>query len=362
MIAMQRIAGVLNDARANLPHGGGLPEAEWKRRHRAMVAVLWATAALILPYSLAEGYGPGHTALHMGPIILTAILANLGSLGQRTRAALVALGLMTACAVFVHASHGLIEAHFSFFVFVVALTIYEDWLPFLVAVAFVLLHHGIYGMIDPSAVYDQPGQSAEPWKWAAIHAAFVAAAGLAAIVAWRFNEDVRRDIQRLASEKEELADQLEAMAHEDWLTGLPNRRAWDQHFTLELERAKRSGVPLTVGLLDVDSLKEVNDSGGHQAGDRLLKTLTAGWLESLRGGDFIARLGGDEFGLVFYDCDEIAARGLVARLREKASDGPWSIGLATWDGSESEISLIRRADKELYRNKPTRRGDTVPVV
>lgn len=207
MIAMQRIAGVLDDVRANLPHGGGLPEAEWRRRHRAMVAVLWATAVVILPYSLAEGYGPGHTALHMGPIILTAILASLGSLGRRTRSALVALGLMTACAVFVHASHGLIEAHFSFFVFIVALTIYEDWIPFLVAVAFVLLHHGIYGMIDPGAVYDQPGQAAAPWKWAAIHAAFVAAAGLAAIVAWRFNEDVRRDIQQLASEKEELADQ-----------------------------------------------------------------------------------------------------------------------------------------------------------
>jgi len=358
-MAMQRIAGVLNDARANLPHGGGLPEAEWRRRHRAMVAVLWATAVVILPYSLAEGYGPGHTALHMGPIILTAILASLGSLGRRTRSALVALGLMTACAVFVHASHGLIEAHFSFFVFIVALTIYEDWLPFLVAVAFVLLHHGIYGMIDPAGVYDQPGQAAAPWKWAAIHAAFVAAAGLAAVVAWRFNEDVRRDIQQLASEKQELVDRLEAMAHEDWLTGLPNRRAWDQRLAVELERAKRAQLPITVGLLDVDGLKEVNDSGGHQNGDRLLKTLAARWAGSLRPSDFIARLGGDEFALILFGCDNDAAQELVDRLRSNGAGRSWSIGLATWDCSESDSSLMRRADVALYRNKPGRSGAPV---
>ncbi len=351
---MQRIAGVLNDARANLPHGGGLPEAEWRRRHRAMVAVLWGTALVLLPYSLAEGYDPAHAALHLGPVIALAVLANINWFGHRTQSALVALGLMTATAVFVHASHGLIEAHFAFFVFIVALTIYEDWLPFLIAVAFVLLHHGIYGMIDPSAVYDQPGQAAAPWKWAAIHAAFVAAAGLAGVVAWRFNEDVRQDIQQLASEKEELADQLEAMAHEDWLTGLPNRRAWDHHFTLELERAKRSGIPLTVGLLDVDGLKEVNDSGGHHAGDRLLKTLSAQWVEALRRADFIARLGGDEFGLILFDCDADSAPELIDRLRANAVEAPWSIGLATWNGSESEMSLMRRADQALYQSKPER--------
>jgi diguanylate cyclase len=280
------------------------------------------------------------------------MLANLPQLGKRARSALVALGLMTACAVFVHASHGLIEAHFAFFVFIVALTMYEDWLPFLIAVGFVLLHHGIYGMIDPSAVYDQPGQANEPWKWAAIHAGFVAAAGLAAVVAWRFNEDVRHNIQKLAAEKEELVEQLEALAHEDWLTGLPNRRSWDQRFSEELERARRSGVPVTVGLLDVDDLKEVNDSGGHQSGDRLLKTLSAQWSEALRGADFIARLGGDEFGLILVDCDRLSADGLVSRLRENAVDGPWSIGLATWDGSESESSLMRRADQALYLSKP----------
>ncbi len=340
--------------RANLPHGGGLPEREWHRRHLAMVAVLWGSALALLPYSLAQGYGTGHIAAHLGPVIALAALANVSWLGHRMKSTVVALGLMTASAVFVHTSGGLIEAHFAFFVFIVALTIYEDWLPFLVSVGFVLLHHGIVGMVDPGGVYGQPGQENAPWKWAAIHAGFVAAAGLAGVVAWRFNEDVRRHMQRLASEKQELADELETMAHEDWLTGLPNRRAWDQRFADDLERARRTGVPITVGLLDVDDLKGVNDSGGHQAGDRLLKTLAAQWAESLRAVDFLARLGGDEFGLILFDCDEKGAPELVDRLRSKAIDGPWSIGLATWDRTESEMSLMRRADAALYSNKPVR--------
>jgi diguanylate cyclase len=353
-MSVMDIAGAISSVRSNLPHGGGLPEAEWRRRHRAMVWVLWGCTFALLPYSLAEGYGLTHAMLHMGPVVLTALLATGSTVGRRARSALVALGLMTAAAVFVHASHGLIEAHFAFFVFIVALTIYEDWLPFLIAVGFVLLHHGIYGMIDPSGVYDQPGQANNPWKWATIHAAFVAAAGLAGVVAWRFNEDVRRHIQRLATEKEKLADQLDAMAHEDWLTGLPNRRAWDQRFAADLERARRDGVPITIGLLDVDELKEVNDSGGHQAGDRLLKTLAAQWAESLRRADFIARLGGDEFGLILFGCDAGSAPELLKRLRSKAIDGPWSIGIATWNGSENGASLMRRADEELYAAKPVR--------
>jgi diguanylate cyclase (GGDEF)-like protein len=355
---MQKAMGAFATVRANLPHGGGLPEVEWKRRHRALIAVLWGATLALLPYSLAEGYGAEHTALHLGPVVTCAALANVDWLSRRAQSALVALGLMAASAVFVHASHGLIEAHFAFFVFIVALTVYEDWLPFLIAVGFVLLHHGIYGMIDPSGVYDQPGQASSPWYWASIHAGFVAAAGLAGVIAWRFNEDVRRDIQRLASEKQELADDLAAMAHEDWLTGLPNRRAWDQRFGLELERAKRAQVPITVGLLDVDGLKEVNDTGGHQSGDRLLKTLAARWAGSLRPSDFIARLGGDEFALILFGCDADAAAELLERLRDGA-EHTWSIGLATWDGAESEADLMRRADEVLYGNKPTARAAQV---
>jgi diguanylate cyclase (GGDEF)-like protein len=321
-----------------------------------MIAVLWGVTGGLLIYGFAQGYGLDHTLLHLGPVIAFAVLANASWLPQRARSSSVALGLMLASAVFVHASHGLIEAHFAFFVFIVALTIYEDWLPFLISVGFVLLHHGIMGMVDPGGVYGQPGQEDAPWQWAGVHAIFVAAAGAAGVIAWRFNEDVRRDIQRLAVEKEELADQLDALAHEDWLTGLPNRRAWDQRLAEGLDRAKRTGTPISVALLDVDGLKEVNDSDGHQAGDLVLKTLGAQWAEELRTSDFLARLGGDEFGLILWGCDENSAGELVARLRSTVIEAPWSVGCATWDGSEKGGSLLRRADEALYVNKPARRA------
>ncbi|MEK6277777.1 MAG: GGDEF domain-containing protein [Actinomycetota bacterium] len=320
-----------------------------------MITVLWGVTGGLLVYGFAQGYGLDHTLLHLGPVVAFTLLANASWLPQRARSLSVALGLMTASAVFVHASHGLIEAHFAFFVFIVALTIYEDWLPFLIAVGFVLLHHGIMGMVDPGGVYGQPGQEDSPWQWAAVHAIFVAAAGAAGVIAWGFNEDVRRDIQRLAVEKEKLADQLEALAHEDWLTGLPNRRAWDQRLAQDLDRAKRTGTRVSVALLDVDGLKEVNDNGGHQAGDLLLKTLGAQWAEELRTGDFLARLGGDEFGLILWGCDENAAGEIVTRLRSTVIEAPWSVGSATWDGAEKEGSLLRRADDALYVNKSARR-------
>src|SRR5205807_7001161 len=117
----------------------------------------------------------------------------------------------------VHMTNGLIEAHFYFFVVIVALTLYEDWRPFLVAVAYVLLHHGVIGMLEPHQVFNRKAEYQEPWKWAAIHALFVAGAGAAALTAWRLNENVRE--RMLAAQA-----MLEDAAMVDSLTGLPNRR------------------------------------------------------------------------------------------------------------------------------------------
>ncbi|MDQ4049168.1 MAG: PAS domain S-box protein, partial [Actinomycetota bacterium] len=108
-------------------------------------------------------------------------------------AVIVSLGLITASALVVHISGGVIEAHFHFFVMIVVLSLYEDWLPFLVAAAYVVAHHGLTGALDPHAVYNHPDAVAHPWRWAVIHGAFVTAAGIASVVAWRLNEAVREE-------------------------------------------------------------------------------------------------------------------------------------------------------------------------
>ncbi|HEY3190895.1 MAG TPA: histidine kinase dimerization/phospho-acceptor domain-containing protein, partial [Solirubrobacteraceae bacterium] len=185
---------LLRRARAALPRGNSLPAAEWARRHRFLLALLWLHALAIPLFGVSQGYGILHCLLEGGVV---AAIAAAGTLApDRKRAsALVALGLLTSSALLVHFSHGVIEAHFHFFVVIVLLTLYEDWLPFLLAAGYVALHHGVMGAIDPGSVYNHADAVAHPWKWALIHAGFIAAAGAGALVAWRWNEDVREERQ-----------------------------------------------------------------------------------------------------------------------------------------------------------------------
>lgn len=278
------------------------------------------------------------------------MVASARALSRRLRATSCALGLLTAAAAFVHVAHGLTEAHFAFFVLVVCLTLYEDWLPFLVAVAFVLVHHGVFGMLQPEAVFSGASLDGSTWKWAAVHALFVAAAGAAAIVVWGANEKLRED-------KERLIERLAALSLEDQLTGLANRRAWDERFSEEIRRAMRSGSPLSVAMLDLDNLKVVNDDLGHQAGDRLLRSAAASWTQAVRETDFVSRLGGDEFAVLLPDCDTTGAAVAAQRLLDAMPPGHTvSAGVATWDGDEPLTALVKRADAALYAAKDAGRG------
>jgi diguanylate cyclase (GGDEF)-like protein len=129
-----------------------------------------------------------------------------------------------------------------------------------------------------------------------------------------------------------------------------------------MERARRYRTPLSVVSIDVNDFKTVNDTKGHQAGDRLLRRLAEGWRSRIRGsGDFLARLGGDEFGLLAPGADELGVERITARLAEVVPDGvSCSMGSATWDGAETAAGLFRRADDRMYREKKGRRGDSSP--
>ena len=108
---------------------------------------------------------------------------------------------------------------------------------------------------------------------------------------------------------------LRVVAREDPLTGLANRRSWDERLEEELARAGRSGAALSVVVVDLGDFKAVNDAVDHQAGDRLLRALAASWRNVVRGGgDLLARLGGDELGLLAPGSDPIGVHELAARL------------------------------------------------
>ncbi len=153
---------------------------------------------------------------------------------------------------------------------------------------------------------------------------------------------------------------LRRAACTDPLTGLSNRRAWEDGADRLLAAAGRSGEPLTVALLDLDGFKAVNDSGGHAAGDALLRALASGWRGELRRSDLLGRVGGDEFALCLPASDGDATADLLGRLRA-VSAGSWSAGTATARPGETLSEVLARADAALYRQKAARSGTRTPV-
>src|SRR4051794_13537943 len=176
-----------------LPAGKTLPPDVWARRHRAMVVVIWAHAIAMPIYGLTRGFPLWHSLLEGLPIATFGAAAYVPYRSERFRACMVALGLLSSSAVMVHISGGSIEAHFHFFVMVTLLACYEEWTPYLLAILFVLLHHGVMGAIDPSSVFNHGTTVTDPWKWASIHALFITALCVVNVISWRMNEDARAE-------------------------------------------------------------------------------------------------------------------------------------------------------------------------
>jgi diguanylate cyclase (GGDEF)-like protein len=156
----------------------------------------------------------------------------------------------------------------------------------------------------------------------------------------------------IALDRAQLLAQLEETARTDDLTGLPNRRAWEQELPRELARAARDSRPVCVAMLDLDCFKNFNDHRGHQAGDRLLKQAAASWTAQLRASDMLARYGGEEFSLLLPGCAIEDAKLLLERLRAAMPEGETvSAGIACWDEVENAEELVGRADAALYEAK-----------
>lgn len=213
--------------RRALPTGSTLPDAEFARRHRLLLGLLWLHVPALALLAVLQGFGVAHAALEMAAVALPAALASFVLTGRRPASLLVAFGLVTASAVTVHLSGGYIEAHFHFFVMIVALTLYEDWVVFGVAAGYVLLHHGVIGTLASESVYNHAAAVEHPWLWAGVHAGAVGAAGAFGVVAWRFSEDARQ-AQAVALERARAAEARALAA-----------QAESQRAAAELERSNR---------------------------------------------------------------------------------------------------------------------------
>ena len=224
------------------------------------------------------------------------------------------------------------------------LTLYQDWLPFGLALGYVVVHHSVLGVLVPTSVFNHAAALRSPWKWALIHGAFVLAASVAYLVNWRLSERQAIEISRLVS-------RLEGLARTDPLTGVPNRRVWEEELPRELERARRMGTGLCLAMIDLDNFKAYNDRHGHQAGDVVLKEAASAWRAEVRSTDLLARYGGEEFVLLLPACALDDAVAIVERLRAATPLVTCSVGLAEWDFQEASADLVERADQALYAAK-----------
>ena len=178
--------------------------------------------------------------------------------------------------------------------------------------------------------------------------------------------------EALAQSNAQLAEanaRLQALASEDFLTGLPNRRRFDEALLQEKARARREGRPLSLLMVDVDHFKVFNDHYGHQAGDECLRRIAMLLAQSLqRPGDQVCRYGGEEFAVILPDTDVHGARSGARDLCRQVFDAhlphvasplqrvTLSIGSASHDPDRSDDSialgaLLRVADLALYRAK-----------
>jgi diguanylate cyclase (GGDEF)-like protein len=175
----------------------------------------------------------------------------------------------------------------------------------------------------------------------------------------------------LAARLRQSWDALDALARTDPLTGILNRKAFQDAVEAEINRQARSHLPFTLFHIDCDNFKEVNDTRGHKEGDKVLIAVAQTLAASLRKSDIVARLGGDEFGVMLTAANApeslVVARGLLEKVRVAMAAGGWpvsvSIGVAVYTKPPaSALAAIDEADRIMYQVKQAGKNDLMQRV
>lgn len=183
----------------------------------------------------------------------------------------------------------------------------------------------------------------------------------------RVMEAREREMNAKYEQLEQRAETLSHLSVRDGLTGLFNRRHFEEALGLELQRARSFGQTLCLALLDIDHFKRINDGFSHVVGDAVLRIVAQVLQKELRASDVAARYGGEEFGLILPHTGLDGARIAAEKVRVAIATSPWnhltpgrevtaSLGLAEWRAGESSTDFVRRADQALYAAKTSGRN------
>ncbi|HWH14797.1 MAG TPA: diguanylate cyclase [Miltoncostaeaceae bacterium] len=199
-----------------MPRGGSLPDDALWRRHRILLAVLWGHVPGLALFGLLRGQPAAWALLAALPPAVLALGASVPGFGhRRLRPALAAMGLLASSAALVALWDGLPEAHFHFFVMLALVGLYLDWVPYGLAVCFVLVQHGVTGTLAPQHVFAHAGAPAQPWVAALIHMLFVAAVSVVTVASWSHHENARAEADLRARGSAALRRIAEAVARDE---------------------------------------------------------------------------------------------------------------------------------------------------
>ena len=174
------------------------------------------------------------------------------------------------------------------------------------------------------------------------------------------------EAEKAIAEKDAMIDRLKSMAMTDPLTGLLNRRGFEEQLRRITATAARHGQGGALVYLDLDDFKPINDRIGHEAGDTALCHVANFLEKNVRATDIVARLGGDEFAVLMVQTDAREGRAKAKILQKRLNTTPApagktqlpisaSMGVATFAGRSDFRAVMRRADRAMYRNKAQRR-------
>lgn len=334
-----------------------------------------------------------------GGIALLPVMIALRYPGRAVTRLAIAVCQMLMSALLIHVTGGRIETHFHVFGSLAFLAFYRDWRVLIAATVVVAGDHMLRGLYWPQSVFGVAAVS--PWRWVE-HAAWVVFEDVFLLLATAQSlREMRTTVQRQArleeteaslsearhglerqveartaelsrtnvslqeqiAERERAQEIIEWQAYHDTLTGLPNRALFQDRLEQALALAERQGCSAAVLFLDMDRFKQVNDTLGHSAGDRLLLEMAGRLKNSLPAECTLARMGGDEFTVLLpslghtEDAAKVAHRLLDAfapplRLEGEDLHLSVSVGISIFpsDGADGD-TLLRNADAAMYRVK-----------